>query len=501
MRLIYRLVLLTLLAVSGSGSLLFADHLVADCPLTFVGASAAASDFGLGPHGVFQNGSVVYVLRGNTLTTFNITDVGDVQLARPEDPIPTMGTEVLGGSAFNNGFLFVSTETGLEVYDLRTTRGGAGGTGPIFVTRVPNVHYRRLTATGNLLAAMFPISDIPCSPAFTAGCGNVIDIYSVSNPAAPVRVGLIDTRNTIFRGFDDIQFANGFLYATGETGTFAFSLANPASPALVASTPLGGKFLAHNGSNFLAVGHDSMIAVTSLGPGAIITPVVGLNLPSIMDRQNRLRFHPDAFFDGARVITMIDEVDPLDQSIPGYFGKSARTIAFDVFDLTVPLFEGFDDRIYENVTYTWPDEVKHDAFVVGPYVYTIGEISGVQKWGACGQLAGQIEFENIQALSCGGTELRGWVTGASRVTAVEVYLDNTLIGNATLGRPRPDIQAPNGAVAWRVSVNMDQTTAGLHHLRAIGTDLQGNRRQFASVPVQFPGAPFNCVGRRRITKR
>ena len=36
--------------------------------------------------------------------------------------------------------------------------------------------------------------------------------------------------------------------------------------------------------------------------------------------------------------------------------ESARTIAFDVFDFTVPFYEGFDDRIYENVTMTATNE-------------------------------------------------------------------------------------------------------------------------------------------------
>jgi hypothetical protein len=55
-------------------------------------------------------------------------------------------------------------------------------------------------------------------------------------------------------------------------------------------------------------------------------------------------------------------------------------------------------------------------------------------------------------------------------------------------------------VGWRVSVNLDATAAGTKLLRAIGTDINGNRRQFAAVPVSFPGPPSNCTTRRRITK-
>jgi len=46
-------------------------------------------------------------------------------------------------------------------------------------------------------------------------------------------------------------------------------------------------------------------------------------------------------------------------------------------------------------------------------------------------------------------------------------------------------------------VNLDATTKGVHLFRAVGTDSIGNRRQFASVAVFFPGPPSNCQARRR----
>lgn len=502
MRLIFRVALLTLIAFGSSGSLL-ADHLVADCPLAFIGAVPATpgSTFGVGPHAIFRNGSLVYVLRGSTLTTLNVTDIGDIQLARPEDPIPAIGREVDGGVVYHNGFMYVSTEAGLEVFDLRTTRGGTGGTGPIFVTRVPGAHYRRLAASGNFLAGLFPMGDIPCSPSVITNCGNSIDIYNIVNPATLSRVGRIEAAGTAFIGFEDIAFANGFLYATGMGGTVAFSLANAASPSLATSNSTVGRFLVTNGTNLLGVGQETLIGIFSLGPGALMTALSVVTLPSIVDRANDLRFHPEAWFDGPRLITLIDEVDPMNRPQQGVTGRSARTLAFDVFDLTVPMFDGFDDRIYENVSFTFPDEVKHDPIAVGGFVYVLGEISGMQKYGVCGQIAGRIEFDTIQALACGGAEIRGWVTGTRRITSVELFLDGTLLGNAALGRPRTDIHVPTEALAWRVSVNLDQTAAGLRTLRAIATDAAGNRRQFSSVQLQFPGPPNNCTSRRRLTKR
>ena len=47
-------------------------------------------------------------------------------------------------------------------------------------------------------------------------------------------------------------------------------------------------------------------------------------------------------------------------------------------------------------------------------------------------------------------------------------------------------------------MNLDQTPKGTHLIRAVGTDVNGNRRQFASVPVNFPGPGSNCVVRRRV---
>ena len=106
------------------------------------------------PHGVFRFGSQVFVLRGQTLTTYTVTDLGDMQIAR-EDFIGSLAArETKGGVAFSAGFLYISSEAGLEIYDLRNVR--AGGTAPILVSRTPGLHYHRLAISGNTLAALYP---------------------------------------------------------------------------------------------------------------------------------------------------------------------------------------------------------------------------------------------------------------------------------------------------------------------------------------------------------
>ena len=64
-----RLLLLAVLAFALTVPGVFADHLQANCPLTYVGSTNPASPFFLSPHGTMRNGNEVYVLRGQTLTT------------------------------------------------------------------------------------------------------------------------------------------------------------------------------------------------------------------------------------------------------------------------------------------------------------------------------------------------------------------------------------------------------------------------------------------------
>jgi hypothetical protein len=190
---------------------------------------------------------------------------------------------------------------------------------------------------------------------------------------------------------------------------------------------------------------------------------------------------------------LIDERDP-------HTREPGRTIAFDAFDFSVPFWEGADDRIYENVSMTFPDEVKYDPILVGPYVYVIGQISGTQKWGACDQIHGQVKFELVAALPCGGAELHGTVTGKHKIESVELFLDDVSLGFATLGT-----QAPGDSVLavrnFRINVNLDETSKGEHWLRAVATDALGQRRQFYATEVYFPGPGQNCTTRKRGSRR
>ncbi|MEO8216984.1 MAG: hypothetical protein ABI718_07870 [Acidobacteriota bacterium] len=494
MRLTLRKSLVLTIVLMLSTAAAFADHLEADCPLSLVATTSASSPFSSSPHGVFRNGTVVYQLRGDRLTTFNITALGDVQVARDDLLDPLVANDVQGGVTYSNGYLFVSSGAGLEIFDLRNVKGGPTGVAPISVSKTPGMHYRRLTVMGNLLAALYPQSDIPCVPNGSVGCSNAIDLISIADLTLPTVVGRISAADNFLIGFDDIVFANGYLYSTGLGGTFAFDVSNPGAPGVAFISPVIGNFLATNGTSLLAIGQQKLIGVFTIGPGALLNYFNVFTLPSIFNRQNELMFHPEATFDTTHLITMVDEKDP-------QTGRSARTIAFDVFDFTVPFFEGSDDRIYENVTPTLPDEVKFDPLAVGPYIYVNGEVSGMQKWGACGQIAGDVEFETPQGLACGGAELHGFVVGAQRILRVEVFLDSTSLGTATLGGRRTDISDTAPVISWRLPVNLDLTERGSHDLRIVGTDAAGNTRQFASRTIVFNGPGQNCTGRRRGAKQ
>jgi hypothetical protein len=472
--------------------------IVANCPLSYVGGSPSAAAFGQSPHGVFRNGSVMYVLRGQTLTTFNISDVGNVDPVR-EDFLSTMqARDVRGGVAFSNGYLFTSSEAGLEIFDLRNTR--AGGTAPVLVSRTPGLNFRQIAVGNSVLAGTYPISDMECLPQIpgsphppTPRCTNTLYLFNISDLTNPVAASQIPS-NAPFYGFDDVVFANGFLYVTGVGGTWGFDVTNPGAPTAVGVAALPGRFLASNGTSLLAIGQEKQIGIFRVGPTGGLSPVVGYTLPTIVDRANELMFQPDAWIDDARLITMIDEKNPMT-------GRSARTIAFDVFDFTVPLWNGFSDRIYENLTLTFPDERKYNPIAIGPYIYVNGELSGMQVWGTCGSFAGRIDFDSVNGMSCGGSQVRGWITGTAAITRIEVFLGSTSLGTATITGPRHGISSRTPVYQWVVNVNLDDTPQGMQTLRAVATDGGGNQRQFASQDAFFPGPGSNCTTRRRTTVR
>lgn len=497
MRVVSRIALVVVALVSALSAR--SEHTVADCPLSLAGATSPATNFDLSPHGVFRSGNLVYVLRGQVLTTYSTAnDVGELELVR-EDVLGLAGRDTNGAAVFAHGYLYVSSEAGLEVFDLRGTT--PGGTAPIGVRRIPGIHHTRMAINGTKLVGLTPTEDLPCYPTGSAICTNDLRIFDISTPDAPVLVGNVNSRdNANFRGFNDVAFINNILIATGERATVAFDISNPATPAAFASTAFPGRWLTTNGTNIVVVGNDTDINVfdVRVGRSPFFLRTALLPLPSYLriDRLHEIRFSRNASWDDSqgRLVTMIEEVDP--QTL-----EAARTIAFDVFDFTVPRFEGSAQRIYENVTMTDEDEVKYNPLSTGNYIYVIGERSGIQSWGSCGVAAGKIELDRPQHLICGGTEIHGWVTGKQRIDMVELFLDDTPLGAATVGGTRHDVSSPTPVSLWRVNVNLDQTARGNYTLRAVATDSLSNRRQFAALPLFFEGPGQNCtVARRRASR-
>lgn len=476
-------------AVALIGPAVAADHQVADCPLSLVGEAAGPSDFFESPHGIFMNGSVVYVLRGQVLTTFNMTDTGELSIAR-EDRLHNLAALGEGSTAYSNGYLFISSPEGLEIYDLRETQGGAGGQAPSRISRTMLPHYDEIAVSGNLLAGLWRADELHCI-ADGDDCSNSIDIYSIANLSSPTLMSSISSANSTYVGFNDIAFANGYLYATGFGGTHAFDLNNAMTPINVRNFPTKADWLATNGDNLLAIGQDTLVGVFFVGPGPDLGYFRVVTLPSIFGLANDIRFGEEAWIDDDRLITLINTVDPITL-------EPARTIAFDVFDFSIPIVPGFYERLYENVTFVESDEVLHDPLAAGPFVYVTGEISGTQVWGACGEIAGRIELDDATALPCGGAQIHGWVTGQNRIASIELFLDNESIGETvTLGRERTDISSRRVVRQWAAKVNLDDTPEGVHTIRAVATDVNGNTRQFASESYYFGGPGENCIERRK----
>jgi hypothetical protein len=491
------LLVVALLLIATTG---YSDHTEGECSLSLVDTIPAVSDFHLSPHGVFRSGNLVYVLRGNILTTYTTNDVGNLTIAR-EDFLELAGRETEGGTAFSNGFLYVSSEAGLEIFDLTNTR--AGGTAPVRRSITPRRHYRRIAVSGNRLAGVFPSTDLPCYPQglLSSPCVNQIEIVDVTDPRAPGVVGVI-TSNSVssYRGINDIAFNNGLLMVLSEEGLTAVDISNPALTTRPGFAPFPGTFLISNGADVIGVGTDTTINIFSTRAMApIFTRTALLTLPQYLtiDRANPIRFSRNAWWDegNGRLVTMIEEVNPMTLD-------AARTIAFDVFDLTLPLYEGSAERIYEDVTMLEDDEVKHNPVVVGPFVYVIGESTGVQSYGSCGQVTGKIELDSPRHLTCGGSTIHGWVTGVNKVQSVELFLNNTPLGPAKLGSVlRTDVSSKTPVLPWTIKVDLDATARGEYTLRAIGTDVLNRRRQFYSQRLFFEGPGQNCANIRRRAVR
>jgi hypothetical protein len=116
--------------------------------------------------------------------------------------------------------------------------------------------------------------------------------------------------------------------------------------------------------------------------------------------------------------------------------------------------------------------------------------------------AGRIELDSPFNLTCGGAQIHGWVTGQQKIVNVELFLNNTALGAASIGGPlRYDVSSPTPVTQWRLNVNLDNTAEGEYQLRAIATDALGNRRQFAMKRLFFEGPGQNCTNPRRRSVR
>jgi hypothetical protein len=485
-----------------SSAAVSADHFQGECPLSLADSTPAVTPFELSPHGVFRSNGLVYVLRGNILATYSTNDTGNLSIVREDYLTDLRARETDGGVAFANGFLYISSEAGLEIYDLTNTR--VGGTAPRRRSVTPGLHYRRIAVSGNRLAGLYPATDLPCYPlgGATPLCNNQIELLDVSNPDGPGIIGVIQSRSrTEFRGLNDIAFNSGYLMVLSEEGLTAVDISNPALPTRIFFTAFPGTWLVSNGTNFIGVGRDHDINLFSVRPTSppflVRTSLLSLPQYLTIGRSNPIRFSRNAFWDdvNARLVTLIEEVDQMTL-------EAARTVAFDVFDLTLPLYEGSAERIYEDVTLLDDEEVKHNPVVVGPYVYVIGEETGMQSYGACGGVTGRVELDGPHHLTCGGSEIHGWVTGQFKVTGVEVFLNNTPLGPATLGGPlRKEVSSSTPVTPWRIKVNLDTTARGEYQLRVVGTDILQRRRQFANQRIFFEGPGLNCTNPRRRAVR
>jgi hypothetical protein len=477
-----------------------ANHETADCPLSLADSTPAGTSFHLSPHGVFRSNGRVYALRGQVLTTYATTEVGNLSIER-EDFVGSMAArETEGAVVFSNGRLFISSEAGLEIYDLRNVR--AGGNAPILVHRAAGFHYRRMVISGNRLAGLFPATDMSCHPDGGSFCTTHIDLVDITTLTNPTILSRIESYPFIDRrAWNDIAFNQGYLIAVGEESLLAFDITNPTAPReMFSDDDMRGRFLISDGNNFLGVGDDDAIWVYDIRAG--VFPFFNrqrlITIPQYLtiDRANDIRFNRHGFWDasGARLTTLIEEVSPMNL-------KPARTIAFAVYDFTVRQDEGSASRVFENVTLVNDDEVKHNPVAVGNYVYVVGERTGIQTWGSCGVAAGKIELDSPTHLTCGGAQIHGWVTGQQKIVNVELFLDNQVLGAATLGPIRTDVSSPTPVSMWRVNVNLDNTARGEYQLRAIATDALGVRRQFAERRIFFEGPGRNCtIPRRRAVR-
>src|SRR5437660_11426075 len=99
MRVLSRLALVVLAVAVLSAPTAVADQYQATCPLTLVATNAGPTAFYQSPHGVFRFGSQVSALRGRTLPTYTVTDLGEMQIARAAFIRPVADWDISAGLA------------------------------------------------------------------------------------------------------------------------------------------------------------------------------------------------------------------------------------------------------------------------------------------------------------------------------------------------------------------------------------------------------------------
>lgn len=92
------------------------------------------------------------------------------------------------------------------------------------------------------------------------------------------------------------------------------------------------------------------------------------------------------------------------------------------------------------------------------------------------------------ALGGSGAQVAGWAFAATAVAAVNVYIDGTVKGTATLGVARPDVAAayPNLAPpnsGWTYALDTTALTNGSHVLEIRVTDTSGNEATLLPIPI------------------
>jgi hypothetical protein len=487
------------------------SQVTTQCPLTLISTDKVSAEGGVSPHGLFVYGSRAFELRGRTLATLDVSDFGDMQIAR-EDAIDSLSAaDPSAAVAFSDGLLYVSGGPGLEIFDLRSVR--AGGNAPILVSRTAGLHYERIAVSGDIFAGIVvPALGATCAPVSDHACANSLDFIDIGNPAAPLLVRSVSSAGIDDR-FNDVAFAGRGLFAPGMVRTWSFVVEHPSSAVLAGSIPLPGAFVSTNGAKFgrwcagpllgpctspayVVIGSNTQLSLLTfdandpenlpLHLGAIYT------LPHLTTGGDSIAFHPQVAFDeiaGVRMVAMIDQLDP-ERVFP------TRTLAFDIFDLQAAVPSDPNRRSFETISYTNSDEIKSDPVATGRFLHVTATGGGLETWGGCDEVTGRIATDDFPKLTCSDVEVHGTVRSATTISVVDVLLDNLYIGTATLSAVTGEVGSPGAPLqTWSLRTNFGIVARGDHRLTAVAMDVNLKEHKFASQTVFLAGT--TCTHRRR----